>query len=134
MLFSAAPVNSTPFKRNRFCCGRFPDTEKLFAVVELETPVPPVFSQVKLTIPGFSGRSRSKLRPLSGKFLICSWVTRPDTSDVVVLMTGASATTFTSCDTWPTLREKSSTTFWLTAMEMPDWIVAWKPCLVTFNS
>ena len=24
MLFSAAPVNSTPFNRNRFCCGRSP--------------------------------------------------------------------------------------------------------------
>ncbi len=32
MLFSAAPVNSTPFNRKRFCCGRFPATAKLLPV------------------------------------------------------------------------------------------------------
>jgi hypothetical protein len=59
MLFSAAPVYSTPFKRKIFCCGRFPVTEKLLAVLEFEIPVPPVFCEVKFTIPGFSGSSRS---------------------------------------------------------------------------
>ena len=52
MLFSAAPVNSTPFSRNRFCCGRLPETAKLLPVVEFETPMPPVFSEVKFTIAG----------------------------------------------------------------------------------
>ena len=35
------------------------ETAKLLAVVELEMPVPPVFCEVKLTMPGFSVRSRS---------------------------------------------------------------------------
>ena len=59
MLFSAAPVNSTPFSRNRFCWGRFPDTENMLAVVELEMPIPPVFSHVKFTTPGLRSVSRS---------------------------------------------------------------------------
>ena len=36
-----------------------PETAKLFAVVEFEIPVPPVFSDVKFTIPGLSGSNRS---------------------------------------------------------------------------
>ena len=49
MLFSAAPVNSTPLSRNRFCCGRWPDDgEHYQAVVEFEMPVPPVFSESEI--------------------------------------------------------------------------------------
>ncbi len=59
MLFSAAPVNSTPFSRKRFCCGRLPETANMLAVVELEIPIPPVFSHVKFTTPGFSSTSKS---------------------------------------------------------------------------
>src|SRR5437870_9347949 len=59
ILFSAAPVYSTPLSRKRFCCGRLPETAKLFPVVEFDVPVPPVFIQVKLTTPGLSGSSKS---------------------------------------------------------------------------
>src|SRR5579884_4178067 len=45
-LISASPVYSTPFSRNRFSCGRRPDTANMFATAELETPTPPVFSLV----------------------------------------------------------------------------------------
>ena len=41
------------------CCGLFPETAKLFPVVEFDTPMPPVFSHVKLTTPGFRVRSSS---------------------------------------------------------------------------
>ena len=63
-----------------FCCGRLPDTAKLLPLVELETPVPPVFSQVKFTTPGFSVISSSKLRPLSGKSFTCCSPTSPEMS------------------------------------------------------
>ena len=59
MLFSAAPVYSIPLSKNMFCCGLFPATENMFAAVELETPIPPVFSDVKMTTPGLSVMSWS---------------------------------------------------------------------------
>jgi len=68
--------------------GRLPLTAKLLAVVELEMPVPPVFWEVKLTTPGLSVSRRSKLRPLSGRSLICRSPTSPEMSLVVATQAG----------------------------------------------
>ena len=108
MLFSAAPVNSTPFKRKIFCCGRFPSTAKLLPLVELETPMPPVFSQVKFTTPGFSVSNSSKLRPFSGRSLTCCSPTRFDAGEVVALTMAASVFTVTSWLDWPTFKLMST--------------------------
>src|ERR1019366_405553 len=89
-----------------FCCGRLPDTAKLLPTVELEPPMPPNFSDVKFTTPGFSVSSKSKLRPLSGNFSTCCWPTKPDMSSVLTFTAGASASTVRCWLTSPRLRAK----------------------------
>ncbi len=115
ILFSAAPVNSTPFNENRFCCGRLPSTTKLFPLVEFDTPVPPIFCEVKLTTPGSSVINRSKLRAFSGRSRIWSWLITPDASDVETLTSGASSFTVICWLDSPTCSVRSTTALWFTA-------------------
>src|SRR5437867_5158617 len=66
------PIQSTPLIRNRLVSCRWPATEK-----PGKLPPPPMF-ELLLTTPGLSSRSRSKLRPFSGRSLTCCSVINPD--------------------------------------------------------
>ena len=41
LLISEALVNSIPFSRKRFSCGRRPETANIFPTTEFEVPIPP---------------------------------------------------------------------------------------------
>ena len=60
-------------------------------VVELDMPIPPVFSQVKLTTPGFERHQLVVAASIQRKILYLLFATRPEISADVTLTTGASA-------------------------------------------
>src|SRR5213083_2662400 len=81
------PIQSTPLIRNRLVSCRWPATEKAG-----KPPPPPMFEAL-LTTPALSSRSRSKLRPFSGRSLTCCSVMSPDVELSVVFTSGASSLT-----------------------------------------
>ena len=45
-LISLALVNSMPFRRKMFSCGRWPETANMLPMAELEVPTPPLRAAV----------------------------------------------------------------------------------------
>src|SRR5437667_4885869 len=97
------PIQSTPLIRNRLVSCRWPATEK-----PGKLPPPPMF-ELLLTTPGLSSRSRSKLRPFSGRSLTCCSVINPDVELNVVLTSGASSLTVICSAAAPTSKVRSIT-------------------------
>src|SRR5438477_8057976 len=81
------PTQSTPLIRNRLVSCRCPATEKA------GKPPPPPMLELLLTTPALSSRSRSKLRPFSGRSLTCCSVINPEVELSVVFTSGASSVT-----------------------------------------
>ena len=80
---------------NRFVSGRFPATEKEVQALLL------MFERLS-TVPTFKVNSWSKLRPFSGRSLICASVISPEVELSVVFTSGASSITVTFSATLPT--------------------------------
>ena len=52
-----------------FCCGRCPEAEKLLPVVELETPMPPVFSAGEVHDSGIEREQQIEAAAIQRQFL-----------------------------------------------------------------
>src|SRR2546422_7079502 len=95
------PVDAVDQKPVGFC--RSPATEKA------GKPPPPPILELLLTTPALSSRSRSKLRPFSGRSLTCCSVINPEVELSVVFTSGASSVTVTSSAAPPTSSVRSIT-------------------------